>query len=79
MTAEIEGDEKNLIVGAKYGIARLDPETGKLDYLRKVWNEQDGSDKPRLYVMVFGIKKCHQTLLEIFLFLCLLNEQHAIE
>lgn len=37
--------EDHLIVGAKYGFARLDQTTGELSYIRPVWGEEDGPGK----------------------------------
>lgn len=37
--------ENQLIVGAKYGFARLDQTTGKLSYIQQAWGEEDGPGK----------------------------------
>ncbi|KAJ5812020.1 hypothetical protein N7474_008321 [Penicillium riverlandense] len=37
--------EDQLVVGAKYGFARLNRTTGSLSYIREVWDEQDGPGK----------------------------------
>jgi hypothetical protein len=38
-------NEDQLIVGAKYGFARLNQSTGKLSYIQEVWGEADGPGK----------------------------------
>ncbi|KAJ5580589.1 hypothetical protein N7450_006890 [Penicillium hetheringtonii] len=52
VTANIADIEKEyqdqLIVGAKYGFARLDRSTGKLTYIREAWGENDGPGKAEL-------------------------------
>lgn len=52
MTANIADTAKEyqdqLIVGAKYGFARLDRSTGKLTYIREAWGEKDGPGKAEL-------------------------------
>ena len=48
-TAEIEGTDDKIIVGAKYGYALWTRETGKLEYIKKVWDERDGPDKHKRY------------------------------
>lgn len=45
VTAEIEGEDRTLIAGAKFGIAKLDPETGKLEYISELWQTSDGEGK----------------------------------
>lgn len=40
--------QDQLIVGAKYGFARLDRSTGKLTYIREAWGEKDGPGKAEL-------------------------------
>lgn len=45
ITADIEGSERDLIVGAKHGYAILNRDTGKINYLKKVWDERDGFGK----------------------------------
>lgn len=45
ITADIEGAEQDVIVGAKHGYAILNRDTGKIDYLKKVWDERDGPGK----------------------------------
>ncbi|KAJ5610588.1 hypothetical protein N7510_007307 [Penicillium lagena] len=43
VTANIaDVDEDQLVVGAKYGFARLNRTTGSLSYIRQVWGEEDG-------------------------------------
>ncbi|KAF8858916.1 hypothetical protein BDZ45DRAFT_673659 [Acephala macrosclerotiorum] len=48
VTANIKG-RKDLIVGAKYGFAKMDPETGKVEYLKKVatWDDKAKDEKLR--------------------------------
>lgn len=47
MTANLEPGmiESTIIVAAKYGFATANLETGKLKYIKKVWNEADGAGK----------------------------------
>lgn len=45
ITADIEDSEHDLIVGAKYGYAILNRHTGRIDCLKKVWDEMDGPGK----------------------------------
>jgi sugar lactone lactonase YvrE len=47
VTADIEGVKGKIIVGAKYGYALMDRETGKLNYLKRIWDESDGPTKPK--------------------------------
>ncbi|KAL8778680.1 MAG: hypothetical protein Q9213_007294 [Squamulea squamosa] len=44
-TAHIEGTDDELIVGAKLGYAYYKRSLGKLEYIKKVWNDSDGSGK----------------------------------
>ncbi|KAL9016153.1 MAG: hypothetical protein Q9185_006485 [Variospora sp. 1 TL-2023] len=44
-TAHIVGSEDELIVGAKLGYAIFTRSSGKLEYIKKVWNERDGPGK----------------------------------
>ncbi|KAL8816630.1 MAG: hypothetical protein Q9223_004389 [Gallowayella weberi] len=44
-TADIEGTEDELIVGAKLGYAIFKRSSGELEYVAKVWNESDGAGK----------------------------------
>lgn len=44
-TADIEGSDNEIIVGAKEGYAIMNRETKKLEYIKKVWEEQDGPGK----------------------------------
>ena len=48
-TAEIEGTEDKVIVGAKYGYALLTRSNGELEYIKKVWDERDGPGKAERY------------------------------
>ena len=53
MTANIadagnSSDQDELIVAAKRGFARLNRSTGKLNYLREVWTEEDGPGRVEL-------------------------------
>ena len=42
VTADIENASGNtIVVAAKYGFAKLDRSTGKLEYLKRVWEEKD--------------------------------------
>lgn len=45
ITADIEGAEKDIIVGAKYGYALLNRSTGQINDLKKIWDERDGPGK----------------------------------
>lgn len=40
-TADIEGTDDEIIVGAKYGYALLDMKTGKHEYIKRLWDESD--------------------------------------
>ena len=44
-TADIEGDDGEIIVGAKEGFALMDRETKKLRYVKRIWGEGDGEEK----------------------------------
>ena len=44
-SADIEGNEDDIIVGAKLGYATLSRKTHKLRYVKKVWNDEDGAGK----------------------------------
>lgn len=48
-TAHIEGTEDELIVGAKLGYAYFKRSSGKLEYVKKVWEERDGPGKAERY------------------------------
>lgn len=50
ITAHIEGTDDELIVGAKLGYAIFTRSSGKLEYIRKVWDERDGPGKAERYV-----------------------------
>ncbi|MCJ1464336.1 hypothetical protein MMC07_002949, partial [Pseudocyphellaria aurata] len=45
ITADIEGSEKDIIVGAKHGYALLNRNTGQIMTLKKIWDERDGPGK----------------------------------
>ncbi|KAL8730673.1 MAG: hypothetical protein Q9181_004581 [Wetmoreana brouardii] len=44
-TADIEGTDDDLIVGSKLGYAYYKRSSGKLEYVKKVWTENDGVGK----------------------------------
>ncbi|KAK4697434.1 hypothetical protein P7C71_g649, partial [Lecanoromycetidae sp. Uapishka_2] len=44
-SADIEGNEDEIIVGAKYGYALMNRKTKKLEYIKKVWERSDGEGK----------------------------------
>lgn len=44
VTADIEGSQDHIIVGAKHGFALLDRKTAKHVYIKKLWNEKDGPE-----------------------------------
>lgn len=49
VTADIEGSEL-IAVGAKHGYATVDRQTGELNYIKKMWNdEQDGQGREERY------------------------------
>lgn len=48
-TAEIEGVEDEVIVGAKLGYAIMYRSTGKLEYIKKIWGESDRPGKAKRY------------------------------
>ena len=49
VTADIEGSDDLLAVGAKRGFATVNRNTGELKYISKVWNEQDGEGREERY------------------------------
>ena len=44
-SADIVGNDDEIIVGAKLGFATLDRKTSKLKYIKKLWTDQDGQGK----------------------------------
>ncbi|KAL9610159.1 MAG: hypothetical protein Q9167_005113 [Letrouitia subvulpina] len=44
-TADIIGSKEDIVVGAKKGYAVLNQSTGKLRYIKKVWDKRDGPGK----------------------------------
>ena len=44
-TADIEGSETEIITGAKYGYAKLNKQTGELEYVARFWDEKEGKEK----------------------------------
>ncbi|MCJ1351529.1 MAG: hypothetical protein MMC33_001513 [Icmadophila ericetorum] len=45
-TTDIDDSEGGkILVGAKYGYATLDRLTGRLEYVKKIWSEEDGPEK----------------------------------
>lgn len=51
-TADIEGSDDEIIVGAKYGYAIMNRNTKKLEYIMKVWEDRDGVGKDERYANV---------------------------
>ena len=47
VTADIQGSDDELIVGAKYGYALMERKTGRLKYVKKVWNPQEAAEKEK--------------------------------
>lgn len=47
--ADIHGSDTDLIVGARNGLAKLDPSTGEISYLCKFWTS-DGPEIEQRYV-----------------------------
>ncbi len=45
ITADIEGLQDDIIVGAKHGFAVLNRKTGKHVYIKKLWDAEDGPGK----------------------------------
>ena len=45
ITADIEGSDQKIVVGAKSGYALLDRSSAELEYLKKVWDRHDGPGK----------------------------------
>ncbi|KAI9877082.1 MAG: hypothetical protein M1830_004857 [Pleopsidium flavum] len=45
VTADIDGSQDDIIVGAKHGFAVLNRKTGKHVYIKKLWDEKDGPGK----------------------------------
>ena len=54
-TADIEGSDDEIIVGAKHGYAIMNRNTKKLEYIKKVWEDQDGPGKDQRSAIVHGI------------------------
>ncbi|KAF8459089.1 hypothetical protein BGX38DRAFT_1264784 [Terfezia claveryi] len=50
--ALIEGDEKHPLLGAKQGVAKIDVETGELEYLNKMY---DGEQRERMRLNDGGV------------------------
>lgn len=46
-TADIDGVDDEIIVGAKHGFALMQRSTGRLEYIKNVWDERDGPGKDR--------------------------------
>lgn len=44
-TADIEGNDEEIIVGAKHGYALMNRKTKQLEYIKKVWESKDGPGK----------------------------------
>ena len=44
VTADAEGLDGTIVAVAKDGFTKFDPETGKHEYLRKIWDAQDPVD-----------------------------------
>ena len=40
VTADIHGDDENIIVAAKYGYAIMNKKNGKLKYVKKTWVDE---------------------------------------
>ena len=40
VTADIHGDDENIIVATKYGYATMNKENGKLAYVKKIWLDE---------------------------------------
>ena len=40
VTADIHGDDENIIVAAKYGYAIMNKKNGKLKYVKKTWIDE---------------------------------------
>ena len=60
VTADIEGSDDNIILtGAKDGITKFNLDTGKHEYITKLWTESEGPDKVRRSVK----KPCWHDLL----------------
>lgn len=50
-TADIEGNEDEIVVGAKHGYAIMNRKTKKLEYITKVWEKSDGEGKDKRYAV----------------------------
>ena len=56
-TADIDDSEDGqIIVGAKYGYATLNRQTGKLKYLKKIWADAEGSEKEKRLVLLATLR-----------------------
>jgi hypothetical protein len=47
VTADIEGRDDIILTGAKDGVTKFDLETGKHEYMTKLWAEGEGPEKVR--------------------------------
>jgi hypothetical protein len=47
VTADIEGRDDIILTGAKDGVTKFDLETGKHEYVTKLWAEGEGAEKVR--------------------------------
>ena len=55
-TANIEGSDSELIVGAKYGYAILNRKTGKHELIKEIWDERDDAEKGKRFVRNYPVK-----------------------
>lgn len=50
VTADIEGRDDIILTGAKDGVTKFSLETGKHEYITKLWTESEGAEKVRRLV-----------------------------
>ncbi|KAL9098300.1 MAG: hypothetical protein Q9163_006019 [Psora crenata] len=61
-SADIEGTDDEIIVGAKDGFAIMNRHTKNLNYINKVWGEEDGAGKSERYWALQGLLALLKTL-----------------
>ena len=61
-TADIDGNDQELIVGAKFGYAILNREDKKLKYLKELWDERDDPHKRHRYAKSHSCTRSRQHL-----------------
>ena len=57
-TADIQGSDDEIVVGAKGGYAILNRKTGGIDYLKKLWTADEGAEKEKRSVYSDSLRLC---------------------